>query len=131
MAATPSFTASAVLGFGSVTAANTNRDGTGTIVDIVGTGSTDRKISRVIIKATGDPAASIVTLYLYDGSTYRLFDEFDMSSNPSAASATAVSWREERVYEDLNLPSTWKLGAAITVALTSGAINVFALGGTY
>jgi len=85
------------------------------------------KVSRITIQATGDPADSIVTMFLHDGATAWLFDEFDLG-NPAAASNTVAGFRTERRYDDLMLPSGWSLRAAITVALTSGVCNVFAFG---
>jgi hypothetical protein len=128
LTATPAFAVVPRIGFGSVTAANTNRDGTGTIVDVLTGAAAGTKINEVVLQATGDPADSVVTLFIYNGSTYLLFDEFDLG-NPAAASTTVPGYRYPRRYENLVLPSaSWKLAAAITVALTSGAINVFALG---
>lgn len=129
MAASPAFASTPRIGFGSVSTANTNRDGTGTIVDIITGVAAGTKITEVVVKATGDPADSILTLFLYDGSTSRLFDEIDLG-DPAAASTTVTGYRTSVRYDNLILPSaSWKLQAAVTVALTSGALNVFALGG--
>ena len=126
--ATPSFAIVPRIGYGSVTAANTNRDGTGPIVDILTGVAAGTKINEITLQATGDPADSVVTIFLYDGTGYRLFDEFDLG-DAAAASTTASGYRTTRTYSNLVLPSaSWKLGAAITVALTSGAINVLAFG---
>lgn len=128
MAAAPTFASAPRIGFGSVSTANTNRDGTGTIVDLLTGVAAGTRIERVVLQATGDPADSIVTLFIHDGTSYRLFDEFDIG-NPAAASTTVAGFRVEKAYRDLILPSaSFKLAAAITVALTSGAINAFAFG---
>lgn len=128
MADTPKFASTPRIGFGSVSTANTNRDGTGTIVDIITGVAAGTRIEEIVLKATGDPADSIVTIFLHDGTAYRLFDEFDLN-DPAAASATVTGYRISRTYDNLVLPSaSWKLAAAITAALTAGAINVFALG---
>lgn len=128
MAATPAFASTPRLAASPVITANTNRDGTGTIVDILTGVAAGTRIERVIITTTSDPADSIVTLFLYDGSYYRIFDEFDLG-NPAAASTTVPGFRTEKVYRDLVLPSSsWKLAAAITVALTAGNMVVFAAG---
>jgi hypothetical protein len=129
MASSPAFASTPRLGFGSVTAANTNRDGTGTIVDILTGVAAGTRVDEIVLKATGDPADSIVTIFIHDGTSYRLFDEIDLG-DPAAASTTVTGYRVSKTYENLILPSTsHKLAAAITVALTSGAINVFAHGG--
>lgn len=128
MASTPAFANVPRLGIASVSTANTNRDGTGTIADIITGVAAGTRVDRVVLKATGDPADSVVTLFIYDGSTYQLFDEFDIG-NPAAGATTDASYRFEKAYTDLVLPSaSFKLAAAITVALTSGVIKVFAFG---
>jgi hypothetical protein len=128
MALSPVHASAGVIGATTVSTANTARDGTGTIATIVTGVAAGTRINRVVLKATGDPADSVVTLFLHDGTNYFLFDEFDLG-NPAAGSTTVPAYREERVYSDLVLPSaSWSLRAAITVALTAGVINVFALG---
>ena len=84
--------------------------------------------TSIALQATGDPADSIVTIFLHNGTSYFLYDEVDLG-NPAAASTTVSGNRVTRSYSDLVLPSaSWKLAAAITVALTAGVINVFAFG---
>lgn len=131
MASAPAFTATPRIGFGSVSTANTNRDGTGTIVDILTGAAGGTKINEIVLKATGDPADSVVTIFIHDGTSYRLYDEVDLA-DPAAASTTVAGYRVSRTYDNLVLPSaSYKLAAAITVALTAGAINAFAFGGDF
>lgn len=109
--------------------ANTGRDGTGTIATIITGVTAGTRVDRVVAVATADPADSIVTLFLHDGSTAWYFDSIDLG-NPSAGSTTVDPYRTERAYDGLILPSgSWSLRAAITVALTSGVVNIFAFGG--
>lgn len=116
---------------GAVETANTGRDGTGTIVDFWVPDSTyGGKLEEIVLQATGDPADSIVTIFLYKPSTYYIYDEFDIG-NPAAASTTVSGYRIARTYENLVLKGGHKMGAAITVALTAGKINVFGFGGNY
>lgn len=128
MASSPSFAATPRIGVASVSTANTNRDGTGTIATVFTAGSNGSKIEEIVVQATGDPADSIVTIFLHDGSNYWLFDEIDLG-NPAAASATVEAFRYSQTYANLVLPNGWSIRAAITAALTSGVVNAFALGG--
>ena len=130
MSATPEFIATPKIGAAAVSTANTNRDGTGTIATVFTAGASGSKIEEIVVKATGDPADSVVTLFLHDGTDYWLFDEVDLG-NPAAASATVTGHRVSTLYENLVLPSGWSLRAAITAALTAGVINVIALGGDF
>lgn len=125
---TPSFAVVPRAAVAAVSTANTNRDGTGTIVDIIVGVAAGTKVTTIVAQATGDPADSIVTLFLHNGTSFFLFDEIDLG-NPAAASTTVPGARFSRSYADLVLPSaSWKIGAAITVALTAGVINVHAFG---
>ncbi len=128
MANAPVFATVARIGFASVTVANTNRDGTGTIVDALTGVAAGTRIERVALQATANPADSTVQLYLHNGTSYLLYDEFDLG-DPPASSATVIGYRTIRKYEDLVLPSaSWKVAFAISAALTAGAINCFVLG---
>jgi hypothetical protein len=128
MAATPNFASTPRIGVAAVSAANTNRDGTGTIVDILTGVAAGTRIERIAWKATGDPADSILTLFVHNGTSYFLWREVDLG-NPAAASTTVAGVGDEFAVRDLILPSaSWKFAAAITVALTAGVINVFAFG---
>lgn len=128
MATDPVFAATPKIGAAAVSTANTNRDGTGTIATILTAGASGTKVYRVVAQCTGDPADSTLTLFLHDGSNYFLFDEIDLG-NPAAASTTVPGFRASRAYDDLILPNGWSLRAAITVALTAGVMNVFAMAG--
>ena len=129
MAAAPAYASTPWLGIAAISTANTARDGTGTVADFSQAGTivaptNGRLINRLVLKATGDPADSVVTIFIHNATSYFLFDEFDLN-DPAAASTTAEGIRMERAYRDLVLPSGWKMAGAITVALTSGVINGF------
>lgn len=131
MASTPNFTGTPRVTVASVSTTNTNRDGTGTIVDVMTGAANGTKIQEIVIKSTGDPADSIVTLFLNDGTTNWLYDEIDLG-NPAAGSATVTAYRTVAQYSNLILPNaSWKLRAAITAAPTAGVVNVIATGGDF
>lgn len=127
MASAPVFAATPKIWAAAVSTANTNRDGTGTIATIGTAGASGTKVERIVVKCTADAADGVVILWLYDGSTYWMFDEFD-TGDPAAGSTTVASFREERAYADLVLPSGWSLRAQNTVALTAGTFSVLAFG---
>jgi len=131
--ASPVFSSAPRVLAASVSTANTARDGTGTIATLTGVSWTSApaagtKVTSVTVVATGDPADSIVNLFIHDGTTAWFFDSFDLG-NPAAASTTVDAFRVSKTYPDLVLPSGYTLRASITVALTAGAANVFAMAG--
>jgi len=129
MAAAPVFATTPRIGAASVSTANTNRDGTGTIATVFTAGASGSKIERVVVKATADPADGVVILWLVldSGPTWYMFDEFD-TGDPAAGSTTVAAYREERAYSDLVLPAGYSLRAQNTVALTAGTFSVLAFG---
>lgn len=130
MATDPSFAATPRAAVAAVSTANTARDGTGTMATVFTAGAGGSKVEEITVKATGDPADSVVTVFLHNGATAFLFDEFDLG-DPAAASTTIAGYTMTRTYPNLLLPSGWSIRAAITVALTAGVINVFAFGGDF
>jgi hypothetical protein len=112
-----------------VSVANTARDGTGTLVTILTGVAAGTRILRITVISTGDPADSILNLFLHDGTTAHFWDSFDLG-NPAAASATVDAFRVSQRYPNLYLPNaSWSLRAAVTVAPTVGVLKVFAFGG--
>lgn len=128
MAVAPNFIGVPRVGIGTVSAANTNRDGTGTIVDLLTAGSAGTRVNEIVVKATADPADSTLVLYLYDGAAYRVFDEIDLG-DPAAGSTTVASYRTSQTYANLVIPSGYKVAASVTVAPTAGTLQVHVLGG--
>ncbi len=133
MGASPVFSSAPRILLAAVSTANTNRDGTGTIVSLAGAGWTSApaagtKVTSIQAVATADPADCIVNIFISDGTTTSFFDSFDLG-NPAAASGTVDTWRAGKTFADLVLPSGYLLRAAITVAPTAGVVNVWAMAG--
>ena len=128
MAASPAFISTPRIGRVSLSTANTATDGTGTISDLIVGASAGTRILSVNVQGTATTVAALVNLFLYDGTNYDLFDQFTISA--TTGSNTVKGYRLVTAYTDLVLPSaTWKLGATITVAPTTGTVRVAAFGG--
>jgi len=63
-----------------ISTANTNRDGSGTLVTIFTAGSNGSKIDHIDITATVATTAGMVRLYLSDGTNHRLWREIAVSA---------------------------------------------------
>jgi len=130
MADTPAFVRTPRCEVAQVSAANTNRDGTGTIVSVFTAGASGSRIRRIATKATGTTTAGMVRIYLYDGSNARLFHEFAVTA--ATPSGTVKSFEEgiiEAVNLDklpLNLATGWSVRASTHNAET---FNVIVEGG--
>jgi hypothetical protein len=125
----PIFPLTPVIANGQVSAANTNRDGTGTLVDILTGGADGTRVQRIIIKAVGVTTAGMVRLYIYDGSATRLWKEVEVTAVTPSASAKTFEKEIELFGElALHLPATYVLRASTHNAET---FNVIAEGGNY
>lgn len=131
MAATPAYWSTRRMGRAVLSAATTDKTGATTtnIVDILTGVAAGTEITELKVQADGDPADSIVLIFLHNGTSYVLFEEFDIG-NPAAGSTTVAAYTEVRYFTGLFLPSaSWKIAAAITVVPTAGSVAVWASGG--
>lgn len=101
MATTAQFTAQPILEYSQLTTANTNRDGTGTLVT-VSTGPSasaaagvGQRINRVTVQAAGATSAGVIRFYisLDNGTTNRLILERLVGA--VSPSTTVLAWRQE------------------------------------
>jgi hypothetical protein len=131
MASTPAFAVIPRLGYTQLSAASAaHRDGltTGTTTVIVA-GSSGTRIAEVVVEPTVATAAiNMVRLFVSgvdsnNNTSVRLFDE--VSIPIAAASATVKTGRVNTLYNNLVLPSGYRLVASSELATV---INVMALG---
>ncbi|MCU0882139.1 MAG: hypothetical protein MUF14_05670 [Hyphomonadaceae bacterium] len=130
MANSPNFVATPRHWSATISAANTNRDGTGTIVEVMPVHATaDRKIERIEITASAATTAGSVVLYLDTGAGWRIWREVQVTAITPNATGTAAF----RAEIDLSFPGGFtvleagqRLGAAPTQAQT---FSVRAFGG--
>lgn len=114
-----------------LSAATTDKTGATTtnIVDILTGVAAGTEVTEITVKADGDPADCVILIFLHNGTSYVLYEEFDIG-NPAAGSTTVAAYQETRFYSGLFLPSaSWKIAAAITVIPAAGSVNVWASGG--
>jgi hypothetical protein len=128
MAASPSFISTPRIGRLSLSTANTATDGTGTINDLIVGASAGTRVLSINVQGTNQTVAALVNLFLWDGTQWDLFDQVTITA--TTGSNTVKGYRLVTAYTDLVLPSaSYKLGATITVAPTTGTVRVSAWGG--
>ena len=126
MATTPNFTSTPRVGSINVSAANTNRDGTGTIVSLLTGAAAGTKVTSITAQAAVTTTAGMVRIFLSTdgGTTWRLFDELAIAA--ATVSASVKGTRTTTSYTDLVLTdANCRLGASTHNA---ESINVIALG---
>jgi hypothetical protein len=126
VATTPTFTGTPNCGNGVVSAANTNRDGTGTLATILTAGASGTRVFRIHIKAIATSTAGMVRLYIYDGTNTRLFREYVVTA--ITVGAAVKSWEAEEAFYDLVLPVNFVIKASTH---NSETFNVIAFGGNF
>ena len=107
MTATPTYFGTPWCPSGTISAANTNRNGTGTIVSLGLAPAGGGRIDDIIITAQGTTTAGFVRIFKYDGTTYRLFDEIAVAA--ITPSSTVAAWR----YAAFNLGITLAAGESL------------------
>jgi len=124
------FTATPRLAVAQVTTANPNRDGTGTIVDLMTGVSAGTRINKIRIKAVGTTTSGMVRIYVFDGTNTRLYIEQTVTAiTPTASVAT---FEAEILFSDGDAPilasSSQKLQASTH---NSETFNIIVEGGDY
>ena len=128
MAASPAFISAPRIGRCSLSTANTATDGTGTITDLITGVAAGTRVLSINVQGTATVVAALVNIFLYDGTNYDLCDQFTITA--TTGSNTVKGYRLVTAYTDLVLPTaSWKLGATISVAPSSGTVRVAAFGG--
>lgn len=109
-----------------LTTANTNTDGTGTVVDLAAAGSAPgSRVDRVRVQASGTTTAGKVRLFVYDGVNVYMLREIMVTAVTPSTSVEAFS---AEVTLDIDLPNGWVLRAS---TLNSELFKVFAYGGNF
>lgn len=93
-----------------VTTANTNRNGTGTIVSVFSAGASGSRIDDIYIVATGTTTAGVVRLFISDGTNIRLWQEILVTA--ITPSTTVQVWSYALLNLALILPSGYSLQAS-------------------
>lgn len=126
MATAPIFASTPIAASGQVSAANANRDGTGTLVTVKTAGASGTKIEQIDIIATGTTTVGVVRLFIYDGTNTRLLSEQLVTA--ITPSATVEVAKYQLFFDNLIIPATYQLRASTHNAET---FNVFAFGGDF
>lgn len=131
MAASPAFAATPKVGAGIVPATlDTSLTAPANVTTIFTGGTNGSKVEEIVLQGIATTVAGIVNLFMHDGTTYHLIDQFLITAVTS--STTAVAFRLNRLYQNLLLPSTsHSLRVTCTIAGLQSTIKVAAYGADY
>lgn len=130
MATNAQYASTPRIGIASLSAANTLRTGTGTIIPVFAAGSIGSRIDAINIKATSTTTAGAIRLFIHDGTNAHLLTELPVTA--ITPSATVPSWEVQLNTNSMSqilpiiLPSGYSLRASTEKA---EAFNVLAQGG--
>jgi hypothetical protein len=137
---TPIYSKAGQIAWGTLTAANTAKDGTGTVVTIFTAGPDGGRVERVRAKALGTNVATVLRIFVNNGSDPTVAANNAMIAEATLAATTlsevaALTQVEIPTSSDQNafplvLPPGYKLTATIGTAVAAG-YHVLAIGGSY
>ena len=134
MATSPAYAATVDSGAVLLGAVETSTQTPTTTSTVVSAGANGTKIEEIVVEASqtslvASTVAGLVYIFLYDGSTYHLFDTIAVTA--VTASATVAPFRLSKVYNNLVLKNGWSLRASQSIAGNASILKCHALGGDY
>lgn len=85
----PIFTLTPNIGQATISTANANLDGTGTIGTIFTAGANGTRVSRITIKARVTTTAGMIRIFIYTGAAYHLWREVLVTAITKSASVAS------------------------------------------
>jgi hypothetical protein len=124
MATSPAFAVTPRIGNVSIATADSSYTAPSNVGTLITGASTGTRIAELVVKCAATSAAAVVRVFLYDGTTYWLFDEITVAA--ATGSSTVQQTRVSNTYNNLILPSaSWSIRVTTSVAQTT---HVTALG---
>jgi hypothetical protein len=124
MATSPAFAVTPRIGAVSIATADSSYTAPTNVGTLITGASTGTRIAELVVKCAATSAAAIVRVFLYDGTTYWLFDEITVAA--ATGSNTVQQTRVSNTYNNLILPSaSWSIRVTTSIAQTT---HVTALG---
>jgi hypothetical protein len=103
-----------------VTTANTNRDGTGTIVTVLTAAASGTRIDDIYMVATGTTTAGVIRLFVHDGTNARLLSETLVTA--ITPSTTVQVWSNTLLSQAIVLKTGYSLRASTQIGETFNII---------
>jgi hypothetical protein len=115
MATSPAFAVTPRIGAVSIATADSSYTAPTNVGTLITGAATGTRIAELVVKCAATSAAAIVRVFLYDGTTYWLFDEVTVAA--ATGSSTVQQTRVSTTYTNLILPSaSWSVRVTTSVA---------------
>lgn len=129
----PIFPLSPKIGMSSISAANTAKDGTGTVVTIFTAGNNGARVDRLKVRSTGTAVATVLRVFINNGADPTVAANNVLYAELSIA-ATAIKEAAAQVDNVLTIGLTLPAGYRITCTLgtaVAAALAITCEGGDY
>jgi hypothetical protein len=126
MANNPNFASTVRAAAVVISTAETSRTAPTNVGTVFTAGSSGSRVDEININATGTTTSGVVRLWLYDGTTYYLFQEILVT--PITPSTSIAVFSSTSTYNNLMLPSGWSVRATTNNA---ESFTVLAFGGDF
>lgn len=129
----PVFPKSAIIGMGTITAANTAYDGTGALTTIVTAGADGTRIDALTARPLGSNVATVLRVFIHNGTTAFLFTEVAIAATTAIQTAALTG---QTLYfngvdlPQLVLPTGYSIRCTLGTAVAAG-IAITVNGGSY
>ena len=131
---TPIFPLTPQVSWGTITDANTAKDGTGTVVTVFTAGANGARVDEIKIKPLGTNVATVMRFFINNGQSNEIAANNSLYLEQTLAEATesAVEALAEYAIEpdNLVLPAGYKLNVTLGTEVAAG-YQVTVLGGDY
>jgi hypothetical protein len=118
MATSPAFAVTPRIGAVSIATADSSYTAPTNVGTLITGASGGSRIAELVVKSAATSAAAIVRVFLYDGTTYWLFDEITVAA--ATGSSTVQQTRVSTTYNNLILPSaSWSIRVTTSIAQTT------------
>ena len=130
----PIFSKAALAQWGTILAANTAKDGTGTVVTVFAADVTNGSfVQKLIARPLGTNVASVLRVFLNNGATNTTAGNNSLIAEFSLPATTLSEVAAQSGYEvpiNVAIPAGYKLNVALGTAIAAG-VAVTAFGGAY
>lgn len=129
MATNPQYAATPVNGAALLGTAETSLTAPTTTSTILGTSTNGTKIEQIRVMPIATTVAGLVYVFLHDGSTYHLFDEFSIPIATVSTSLPATPL--DKFYDNLVILAAWSLRCSQSIAGNASLLKCHAFGGSF
>lgn len=129
----PIFPLTPNVAWGTVAAANTAKDGTGTVVTVFTAGANGGRLDKIKIRAAGTNIATALRVFINNGATNAIAGNNTLFMEATIAATTlseVAALADNEIYLGLVLPAGYKANITIGTTIAAG-LAVTGVGGNY